>query len=422
MRFTRTFLPSIVLSGVALSALVASLAAQGLPPIPGQGPVSGQVPPLVPPVPSATIQPTQMTITAQQADVYCGPGTNYYATIRLNGGERIVVLGESKRQPGWLEILPPRGSFSWIDARYVKTVPGIDKIGVVDTGDPKTTVPVCPGSNVVGAQRNVESARVSHGTQVVLLNNQPTPDNGTNWYPIAPAVSEVRYIPADAVRGGVYASNGYGQNPYGQNTYGGNPYQPTGYQNSGYQGQPNPAAAAGAYPFIALAQQGDQAYSAGNMTRAYQLYSEALTQTNDAAWQQYLRGQIAKLSPQSPQSGPPALPNSNWSPTVPTGLPGAGTSPPVAVPGQKQWTSWGVLRSTTFTHEGQPMYVLESLENSSTPFYVTTRNGTSLAGLVGQTVALYGTIDYRSEPAIRMTYMIAEQVATPPNGATPTGR
>ena len=77
-----------------------------------------------------------MTITAAQADVFSGPAANYYVTSRLRTGERIVVLGESRRQPGWYEILPPVGSFSWIDARYVKTVPGIDKIGIVDTGDP----------------------------------------------------------------------------------------------------------------------------------------------------------------------------------------------------------------------------------------------------------------------------------------------
>jgi hypothetical protein len=352
-----------------------------------------------------------MTITAPQAEVYSGLAANYYVTSRLRAGERIVVLGESKRQPGWLEILPPVGSFSWIDARYVKTVPGLDKIGIVDTGDPKGTVPVCPGSHVVNAERNVEIARVARGTQLVLGDNQPTAGNGTSWYPIAPVATEVRYIQADAVRGGTYASNGYGSNPYA----------PTGYVNAGYSQNPafpaGPAAAATG--FVALSQQGDQAFSAGNNARAYQLYTEALGQTTDPQWQQYLRGQIARIAPQNPAPGwaPPG-----GAPTIPTGLPGAAPplpSPTVAVPGQKQWSSWGTLRSTTFTHEGQPMYLLESSDSATPQLYVTAHAGTSLREMVGQTVCLYGTIGYRDDQYVRMTYMLAEQVATPPGAATP---
>jgi hypothetical protein len=61
---------------------------------------------------------------------------------------------------------------------------------------------------------------------------------------------------------------------------------------------PPAVAAAASLGFVALAQQGDQAYSAGNSTRAYQLYTQALGQTNDPAWQQYLRGMIARIAPQ----------------------------------------------------------------------------------------------------------------------------
>jgi hypothetical protein len=412
MRSPRKYL--LALTGLTLSAVVASLAAQGPPP--GQGPYPGQVPPLAAPAPSAVIQPTTMTITAPQADIYSGPAANYYVTSHLRTGERIVVLGESKRQPGWLEILPPVGSFSWIDAKYVKTVPGVDKIGIVDTNDPKGSVPIRPGSSVVGTEPNVEIARVAQGTQVVLLD-RPTPGNGTSWFPIAPTATEVRYIPADAVRGGTYASNGYG----------GNPYQPTGYSNSGYPQNPyvpaaSAAAAAASLGFVALAQQGDQAYTAGNNTRAYQLYTEALGQTTDAGWQQYLRGMIARIAPQG-QGGSTWAPPGG-APTVPTGLgvpppaPLPNSPPTVGVPGQKQWSSWGILRTTNTSHEGQPMYVLEATDGTP-QIYATTLNGTSLREYVGQTVCLYGTIGYRNDQYIRMTYMVAEQVATPPGSGQP---
>jgi hypothetical protein len=244
---------------------------------------------------------------------------------------------------------------------------------------------------------------------LVLGDNRPTPGNGTSWFPIAPTATEVRYIPADAVRGGTYASNGYG----------GNPYTPTGYVNSSYPQNPTLPAAAASTGFVALSQQGDQAFSAGNNARAYQLYTEALGQTNDPQWQQYLRGQIARIAPQNPAS--------NWSPpgapTVPTSLPGAASpfaASAVPVPGQKQWSSWGKLRTTTFTHEnGQPMYQLESIDSATSPLYITPRPGTSLQEYVGQTVCLFGTIGYKSNEYIRMTYMVAEQVATPPGSQQP---
>src|SRR5262245_40190878 len=103
--------------------------------------VFGQSPPGAPAA-APSPYPAAHLIMSPQADVFSGPSTSYYPTSRLRHGDKVVVLGESKKQPGWLEILPPAGSFSWIDGRHVKLVPGVDKIGIVDAGDPKGTVAV----------------------------------------------------------------------------------------------------------------------------------------------------------------------------------------------------------------------------------------------------------------------------------------
>ena len=65
----------------------------------------------VPPLPSTSPYPA--TILVPQADVYSGPATTFYPTTRLRSNDRVIVLGDSKRAPGWVEILPPPGSFSW---------------------------------------------------------------------------------------------------------------------------------------------------------------------------------------------------------------------------------------------------------------------------------------------------------------------
>ena len=62
---------------------------------------------------------------------------------------------------GWLVIAPPAGSFSWIEAKYVKTVAGMDRIGIVDTGDPRTAAPILPGSSVVNKEPSGVIAKVS---------------------------------------------------------------------------------------------------------------------------------------------------------------------------------------------------------------------------------------------------------------------
>ena len=88
--------------------------------------------------------------------------------------------------------------------------------------------------------------------------------------------------------------------------------------------------------------------------------------------------------------------------------------PALPTQGQKTWTDWGVLRSTTFTtREGQPMWLLEKLDGTGAPIiYVTTQPGTSLNGLVGQTMTLYGTLAVRNDENIRMQYIVAEQFKT----------
>ena len=383
----------------------------------------GQAPPLQAPNP----YPAAVTLS-NQTDVFSGPGATFYPTNRLRYGERVVVLGESKKAPGWFEILPPPGSFSWIDAKYVKTVAGVDKIGIVDTGDPKLAAPILPGSSLVNKEPNVEITRVASGTQLFLID-RPTVSGGVNYFPIVPVASEVRFVPMEAIRGGAYAGNsGYGNNPYGGQTI------PTGgwQQSAGPATAPiggwqaNNPAAVQPNTFAQHAQQGDQALAAGNPERARLFYLEALGLTNDPAWRTYLTNQLARINPAGTGAAPNGLAANGQNPfqsasspaaqqpLIPTGGPPA---PPTA-PAQKQWSQWGVLRSTTFpTRDNQPMYLLENRQNGAVLMYVTTNPGTSLRDYLGQTICVYGTVSYRNDDYIRMPLIAAEQVATPPAGA-----
>lgn len=61
--------------------------------------------------------PWEGEISGNNVNVRSGEGTRYYATGKLNAGDRVLVLGESN---GWYKILPPEGSFSYIDKAAVE--------------------------------------------------------------------------------------------------------------------------------------------------------------------------------------------------------------------------------------------------------------------------------------------------------------
>ena len=58
-------------------------------------------------------------VIQKQTDARCGHGDSpmFYATNHLKPGDRVRVLKEE--DGGWLAILPPSGSFSWINKQLL---------------------------------------------------------------------------------------------------------------------------------------------------------------------------------------------------------------------------------------------------------------------------------------------------------------
>lgn len=387
----RSFRSSLALGCLTATCIGAQIVWAQAPPPPSTPPLQNQGQLQAPsPYPMAT------AVSVNQADVYAGPNVGYYTTSQLKYGERVIVLGENKKAPGWLEIVPPPRSFSWIDAKFVKTVAGMDKIGIVDAGDPNASAPILPGSAVAGKDPNVEITRVKTGTQLFILD-RPSAIAGVTMYPIAPVATEVRFLPADALRGGggAYAA---GNVPYSGTTV------PTGWHA--------PAGpATNPYAFIDLSKQADAALASGNADRARLLYVEALGQTNDPAWRNYLTGRLTQLN----SGNQPTPVASAYQPPTPPNGPLTG---PATTPAAKQWSPWGVLRTAPFTsREGAPMYTLEDRQTGAPLMYVTTQPGGTLRDYVGQIITVYGTLVSRNDDYIRMQYLMAENIQTAPAGA-----
>lgn len=157
-----------------------------LPPPPGAQPTGPK---------AASPYPAKMSIIDPKGvEVRSGPTDVFQPTSRLKYGDVVTVLRESKDQPNWFAIVPPAGSFSWIDAKNVLQVDRNQGVVVEDQAA------VLPGSSLVDKEPNTESVKLATGFVIVLLQDRPMEVNGRKWWPIQPPGSEVRFIPKEAVQ------------------------------------------------------------------------------------------------------------------------------------------------------------------------------------------------------------------------------
>lgn len=330
----------------------------------------------------------ETTIVVPEVEVRSGPTLKYYPTSKLRQGDRVVVVREVKDQPGWLAILPPRGSFSWVNGKYVRQPKGGDpRLGYVEA-DAANPVPVMPGSSLVNQEPNVEGAKIVAGTIVTIVNPPLKAPDGQTWLPIQPHPSEVRYIPASAVKPPTQVAT---------------------------QKAPNwtltPGNAFTTNPKIAEA---EQAVKAGNLEQAKKLFQEAADRATDQNQKAYSLNRISTLTRGYPTPGHPAQVASGQGQ-----LPVKSTSfSPSAAPGgpvqtaAARWSSYGFLRQTAFDVKGQPMYVLVNAQGQPL-VYVSSATGTTLRQYVGRVISVYGPEVYNGDSAARRPYILASHVALP---------
>jgi uncharacterized protein YraI len=328
-------------------------------------------------------QVTEMQITVPEVEVRSGGGPNFYGTLQLHQGDRVQVLGQSKKFSGWLEIKPPPGSFSWVNQTYLK-VTG-EHTGFILSGEEAVpSVPVLAGSTTTNHQPDVEVNKLKRGHAVVILGAAATSKEGT-WVPIQPTEGEVRYLPADAIKG--------------------SPALPV--AGAGRQ-VPIPASqAAQTVRQPTLREQADQAFEARDWNRARQLYEQAANQTSDYAEKSWCYQRLDQIVKSAPQQAP-----GNTTSLYRTSATGNANPPPGAgEPAAPRWSTWGKLRKTTIKKDTQPMYVLEN-EQGQPLIYAITYPNLSLESYVGRLVCLYGSISYGNE-YVRTEYMTVSHVALP---------
>jgi hypothetical protein len=339
------------------------------------------------------------TVIANEAEVRSGAGgtQQLYPTNLLKKGERVEVVKEL--EGGWLAIKPPPGSFSWINARFVKQiVPGRPMYVVVAA--PETKVPLLMGSNIKTDKPSVQGVQVQRGTQLTGVGGLRQAEDG-QWLPVEPPLSEVRYIKADAVSKpndvatGPPPATGAPPGPPGAPIP--PPLTPTPAGSAAPPAPPVVASAKpdGTHPLWTRAQQEEQA---GRYNEAIQLYrqlgAEVATTNNPLSMQAYNRAQWIADALRGRGGAPGTLTNRTAAspPTPPAGTVSSGP---------------GWLRRAGRSVDLNMLYVLENSRGMPI-LYAVAQPGYSLDSYTNRNVELYGVRQYRAD--LRAYYMTVMQV------------
>jgi len=125
----------------------------------------------------------ECVVNADNVYVRSGAGDNYYPTMKLNKGAKVVVIGEKF---DWLKIVPPDGSFSYVGKHFVDKKE--NGVGVVN----RENVNVRAGSTLNALKTTVQ-AQLAPGQEVKIL------DEVEEYYKIAPPADSAVYIKKELV-------------------------------------------------------------------------------------------------------------------------------------------------------------------------------------------------------------------------------
>lgn len=129
--------------------------------------------------------PWEGEVSGSNVYVRSGAGANWYPTMKLNAGDRILVLGDKF---GWYQITPPQNSFSYIDMAMVERKPG-DKVGTVK----QDKVYVRAGS-AIEQRKSATQVVLNKGSTVEILGE------AQGFFKIAPPPGATLYISKQYVK------------------------------------------------------------------------------------------------------------------------------------------------------------------------------------------------------------------------------
>ncbi len=129
-----------------------------------------------------------LPINVPEAFLYAGPGSNFYTTGKLTQNTQVEIF--LRRPDGWCAVRPPEGSFSWINANFVRREN--DQLGIITQHETDKEVPIRVGTDSV-VKSSVIQVGLKNGKRVRILGETKLP-GGAAWYKIVPPAGEFRWI------------------------------------------------------------------------------------------------------------------------------------------------------------------------------------------------------------------------------------
>lgn len=131
-------------------------------------------------------------IGVESAPVYASPSNESYRTGVILKDQYVEVYFRNK--DGFCAIRPPRGSFSWVNGKFVE-IENNNSGKIVSTSGKAAP-------SRVGANTPIESSVVQVGLQPgqkIKILGRTTLDDGSHWFKIAPPPGEFRWIESNAL-------------------------------------------------------------------------------------------------------------------------------------------------------------------------------------------------------------------------------
>jgi hypothetical protein len=148
------------------------------------------------PAPAAVKEfPYEAVIEADEAQVRCGPGKNFYATLKLTRGQHVTVR---RHDPGgWFMIDPPAGSFSLIRVEDVVQEGNIATVKRLDLGQASVRI----GSALDPTADSIFQRKLSSGERAEILGEViiPRKERQVPMFRIRPPRGEFRWIEGNDV-------------------------------------------------------------------------------------------------------------------------------------------------------------------------------------------------------------------------------
>ncbi|HVS34181.1 MAG TPA: hypothetical protein VMS17_01285 [Gemmataceae bacterium] len=350
-------------------------------------------------------------VIRQETDVRSGHGDGpmFYPTNHLHVGDRVRVVNQE--DGGWLAIVPPSGSFSWIrkDLLYVNNQMQPPVTVVNQDGDVRIGTAMTKQAPVVGK-------RVPRGTIVTVLpNNREVQDSDGVWVPIYPPEGELRYIRADAIQQPAAAAQNAPPAVSGLPTANPPPAAPQAQDAEALYRKAIDAEKYNPQEAVALYNQGAGCDADANRAKAARDRANWLLDS--------LRNPSPNIVPGLPAGDPhvAAAPTESKVNPLPSDPPAVRLSAPqgatvsqtstasAAPNGAKQYsTTPGWLQASGRNIEGRKTYMMMSDHGTPLGYYVTAEPGVNLDQYVRRRVECYGEAIYDGQ--LRANYMRVSRV------------